>query len=92
MLKDCLFCFAVPVLQIALHYVIQINRYTVMTIYGCVDATDLSWPSIVIVQIWSPIFACLNVYFASTSSSRPFPIFLVQECLVSVYLLTNPQS
>ncbi|ESZ90787.1 hypothetical protein SBOR_8835 [Sclerotinia borealis F-4128] len=63
-IKDCLFCFTIPVLQVALHYVIQLNRYTVMTIYGCVDATDLSWPSIVIVHIWPPIFACLNVYFA----------------------------
>ncbi|KAF7852437.1 hypothetical protein EAF04_010977 [Stromatinia cepivora] len=64
MMKDCAFCFTIPVLQIALHYTIQLNRYTVMTIYGCVDATDLSWMSIVICHIWPPIFACFNFYFS----------------------------
>ncbi|KAF7897003.1 hypothetical protein EAF00_005231 [Botryotinia globosa] len=48
--KDCAFCFTIPILQVALHYTIQSNRFTVMTIYGCVDATDLSWPSIVILH------------------------------------------
>ncbi|KAF7937097.1 uncharacterized protein EAE98_001411 [Botrytis deweyae] len=62
--KDCAFCFTIPILQVALHYTIQSNRFTVMTIYGCVDATDLSWPSIVILHIWPLIFACLNCYFA----------------------------
>ncbi|KAF7949297.1 hypothetical protein EAE96_008461 [Botrytis aclada] len=63
-LKDCAFCFTIPILQVALHYTLQTNRFTVMTIYGCVDATDLSWPSIVILHIWPLIFACLNCYFA----------------------------
>lgn len=62
--KDCAFCFTIPILQVALHYTIQSNRFTVMTIYGCVDVTDLSWPSIVILHIWPLIFACLNCYFA----------------------------
>ncbi|KAF7913072.1 uncharacterized protein EAF01_002093 [Botrytis porri] len=62
--KDCAFCFTIPILQVALHYTIQTNRFTVMTIYGCVDATDLSWPSIIILHIWPLIFACLNCYFA----------------------------
>ncbi|KAF5873349.1 putative g protein-coupled receptor : ste3 (pheromone receptor) sequence protein [Botrytis fragariae] len=62
--KDCAFCFTIPILQVALHYTIQTNRFMVMTIYGCVDATDLSSPSIVILHIWPLIFACMNCYFA----------------------------
>ncbi|KAM3074780.1 a-factor receptor [Clarireedia jacksonii] len=62
--KDCLFCFAVPVCQVGLHYLVQLNRYTVLTVYGCMDSMDPSWVSLVIFHVWPPIFALLNFYYA----------------------------
>jgi pheromone a factor receptor len=71
-LKDCLFCFAVPVCQVGLHYLVQLNRYTVLTVYGCVDSMDPSWVSVVVFHVWPPIFALLNFYYAGMSFSFLF--------------------
>lgn len=65
---ELFFCFGIPVLETALHYVIQANRYAVTTVYGCADSIDDSWPSIVIVAIWPPIFAIMDCYFAGKIS------------------------
>jgi pheromone a factor receptor len=66
-LIECLFCFAVPVLQMILHYVVQANRYAIAPIYGCADVVDNSWPTIAILYAWPPIFALLNAYYAGKS-------------------------
>lgn len=84
-LKDCAFCFTIPILQVALHYTIQVNRYTVMTIYGCVDVTDLSWPSIVIQHMWPLIFACLNVYFSGMCFL--FSVICIPSSLRTIFIL-----
>jgi pheromone a factor receptor len=76
-LKDCLFCFAVPVCQVGLHYLVQLNRYTVLTVYGCVDSMDPSWVSVVVFHVWPPIFALLNFYYAGMS----FPF-----CSISLFI------
>jgi pheromone a factor receptor len=61
---ELFFCFVVPILQVALHYVVQASRFSVVTIYGCADYVDPSWPSVVILAIWPPVFALMNCYFA----------------------------
>ncbi|PSS22506.1 hypothetical protein M430DRAFT_74854, partial [Amorphotheca resinae ATCC 22711] len=58
------FCFAIPILQMALYYIVQANRFAIVTVYGCVDSVDSSWPTVVIRAIWPPLFALLNCYYA----------------------------
>jgi pheromone a factor receptor len=64
---ELVFCFAVPILQVALHYVVQASRFGVVTVYGCADIADDSWPAIVILSIWPPLFGLVNCYFAGKS-------------------------
>jgi pheromone a factor receptor len=64
MLLELAFCFAIPVLQIPLHYVVQDNRYFIQAIGGCGPVFDQSWPSIVIMYIWPLLFSLLNCYYA----------------------------
>ncbi|RDW84666.1 hypothetical protein BP6252_02256 [Coleophoma cylindrospora] len=61
---DILFCFGIPFLQILLHYFIQPSRYSIGTIFGCENTLDNSWPTLVIMEMWRPLFALLNMYFA----------------------------
>lgn len=77
-LLDVLFCFGLPLFQILLHYFIQPSRYAIGTIFGCENTLDNSWPTIVIMEIWRPIFALLNMYFAC----KYFSVFLAQALLM----------
>lgn len=65
LLSDALFCCAAPVLQLALHYVVQSGRYGIVPVFGCADQIDNSWPTIVILVLPAPIFTLLNTYYAS---------------------------
>lgn len=67
------FCFAIPILQMALYYIVQANRFAIVTVYGCVDSVDSSWPTVVIRAIWPPLFALLNCYYAS-KSTEAYPL------------------
>lgn len=64
---DLAICFTIPVLQIALHYIIQVNRYNITVIGGCHESYDNSWPTIVIMYIWPPLFSLINCYYAGMS-------------------------
>lgn len=64
MIFDVMFCWAVPVLQMALHYIVQAGRYQIWPVFGCADVLDNSWPTIVIIMIWCPIYTFLNMYYA----------------------------
>jgi len=61
---DILFCWGVPVMMMALHYVVQAGRYMIIPVWGCADQLDNSWPMLVIIIMWCPIFTVLNVYYA----------------------------
>jgi pheromone a factor receptor len=64
-LVDIAICFGLPLLQMALHYLTQLNRYYLEPIGGCVTSYDNSWPTIVIFFIWPPLFSLLNCYYGS---------------------------
>lgn len=64
-ISEILFCFGIPATQLVTHYVIQAGRYGIMTVWGCFDITDNSWPVLVLFLVWPPIFAILNCYYAS---------------------------
>lgn len=70
LIGEVLFCWAVPVLQMALHYTVQAGRYMIAPVFGCTDRLDNSWPMIVIIIMWCPIFTLLNVYYASKFLSQ----------------------
>ncbi|KAF7948651.1 uncharacterized protein EAE97_004062 [Botrytis byssoidea] len=84
--KDCAFCFTIPILQVALHYTIQSNRFTVMTIYGCVDATDLSWPMIYRLRRHRTNFtSTLSSSSSGLSPRRFFKLFSMSLMLLLIY-------
>ncbi|CZT50465.1 uncharacterized protein RSE6_11453 [Rhynchosporium secalis] len=72
MCMEVLFCWAVPVMQMVLHYTVQAGRYMVAPVWGCADQLDNSWPMIIIIIIWCPVFSTLNVYYAALMLIRLF--------------------
>jgi pheromone a factor receptor len=62
---EALLCFGAPVYMIIAHYVVQNVRYYIFGISGCVPGFDNSWPSIVLIEIWSPFFSVVAVYYSS---------------------------
>jgi hypothetical protein len=83
---DLAICYTVPVLQIALHYIIQVNRYYIVAISGCKPSYDNSWPTIVIMFMWPLIFCLINCYYAGTS--YPYPPLLIYPIL-KCHILTS---
>ncbi|KAG4440712.1 hypothetical protein IFR05_003806 [Cadophora sp. M221] len=65
MIGDVLFCWLVPVMQMLLHYTVQAGRYMIIPVWGCADQLDNSWPMLVIIIGWCPIFQLLTVYYAA---------------------------
>ncbi|KAF2086991.1 fungal pheromone STE3G-protein-coupled receptor, partial [Saccharata proteae CBS 121410] len=55
-------CFGLPVIQMALYYIVQPIRYFIYGISGCTPAADNSWPSIVLVAL-PPVLVCLVCAF-----------------------------
>ena len=68
---DLLLCFGAPIYVIIVHYVVQSLRYYIFAISGCVAAFDNSWASIVLIQMWSPVFSVVAVYYSSKSPLQP---------------------
>lgn len=64
---DCTTLYLVPVLQIGLHYITQINRYYITAVGGCAPSFDQSWPTIVIFFMWQEIFPLAACYYCGTS-------------------------
>lgn len=69
LLVDCLICFLVPFLQLALHYCIQPNRYILEAIGGCTPSFDESWPTIVLMYIPPQISALAACYYSGQFTS-----------------------
>lgn len=58
------FCIVVPLVLMALHFIVQEVRFYVDPVTGCNPATDDSWPSIVLVYIWPALLAMGAGYYA----------------------------
>ncbi|KAI9837460.1 MAG: hypothetical protein M1819_007108 [Sarea resinae] len=63
MVLDVLCCFGLPVYLMAVHYVVQPNRYYITAIAGCGASLDSSWPTIVLVNIWPVLASLLCTYY-----------------------------
>ena len=64
---DILLCFGFPIYMIIVVYVVQNIRYYIFAISGCVPGIDNSWPSIVLIHIYSPLLSTIAVYYSSKS-------------------------
>ena len=73
---DALFCFGMPFLQLVLHYIPSDARFGIYPVYGCLTFFDASWPTIVIMYMWPPIFSVLNCFYAGKSKIPLFPPLL----------------
>ncbi|KAK6585684.1 hypothetical protein PZA11_002411 [Diplocarpon coronariae] len=85
-IADVLFCWAVPVMQMVLHYVVQAGRYMIAPVFGCTDQQDNSWPMLVIFSIWGPLFILLNVYYAGRLRPVPDPVACSRSLTVVFFL------
>lgn len=63
LIQDLLICFGVPTWMVAAHYIVQPNRYYIISIVGCQPSVDNSWPTIVLLYIWPPIVALIAAYY-----------------------------
>ena len=61
---DCLFCFGGPLYVMAIHYVVQANRYYIFAISGCTVSYVRSWPKLVLILIWPPILCVVAAYYS----------------------------
>ena len=71
---ELLWCYACPIYTIAVDYIVQRNRYYIFAISGCVPSVDSSWPAIVLLFIWAPVFCLIESYYCGKScfDSRVF--------------------
>ncbi|KAH7122602.1 pheromone A receptor-domain-containing protein [Dendryphion nanum] len=58
-------CWGYPALLMALYYIVQTQRYIITQTSGCATIFDSSWPSIVLIIMWSTITICVAAYYAS---------------------------
>ena len=61
---DALLCIGAPIYTMAVHYVVQPNRYYLIAIQGCTTSFDDSWPKMVLILIWPPILCFISVYYS----------------------------
>ncbi|KAG1720062.1 pheromone A receptor-domain-containing protein [Suillus paluster] len=62
---DTIMCFGVPLLFMALHYIVQGHRYDIVENFGCQPTTYFSIEGIIIVWLPPLIFALATLVYAS---------------------------
>ena len=67
MVVESLLCFGMPIYSMAIHYIVQPNRYYVDAISGCAASIDNSWPALVLIVIWPPILCLVVAYYSGES-------------------------
>lgn len=60
MITDYLACFAVPAIIATSSVVFQVARYQVFKLVGCSTVSALTWPTLIIFLIWSPILCGIS--------------------------------
>ncbi|KDQ50566.1 hypothetical protein JAAARDRAFT_141725 [Jaapia argillacea MUCL 33604] len=77
MIFESVVCIGVPIVYMALHYIVQGHRFDIVEGFGCRPTTFVSWPAILIVWVIPlalAIGACINAtralcYFVERRSS-----------------------
>jgi pheromone a factor receptor len=84
LLKEALYCWLVPLLQIPLSYLVRKGRFTVVPVVGCADLLDDSWLKFLIITVWCPLVMLLTSYSAGKFSN---PMHFLQEYEMCVYYM-----
>jgi len=77
-LVQILIIFPMPILQVALTYLVQSQRYTLMPVNGCGKAYDADALYLVFFVLPSPIFTAFACFYACKQQWTPFPFFPFQ--------------
>lgn len=99
LIVEGILCFGLPVYLMAIHYVVQPNRYYIFGIAGCTVSFDRSWPAIVLVFIWPVLICLMDSYYCgkifspttestdsvSSSHHHPSPQISTQLCLCASF-------
>ncbi|KAG5517985.1 hypothetical protein PMAC_000440 [Pneumocystis sp. 'macacae'] len=64
-IEDLLMSFTCPIIIMCLHYIVQSARYMINGVNGCVPWSDQSWPTVIIILIWPPIFGTISAYYSA---------------------------
>lgn len=67
---DLLISLTVPVVVMALHYIVQPGRYFLEGIVGCTILVDRTWLSVPLFYVWQPIFSLVGAYYAILVCTR----------------------
>ncbi|KAL1991683.1 hypothetical protein VTN49DRAFT_4991 [Thermomyces lanuginosus] len=57
------FCFVIPLVAMALHFICQPFRYGILGVTGCAQSFDESWVSFVLVYGWPPVICLLAAVY-----------------------------
>lgn len=60
---DIFLSMGMPIVVMAVHYVVQPSRYYIFQIAGCLTSFDDSWPTIVLVWMWPSVLCLIGVYY-----------------------------
>lgn len=63
-LFDYILSFGVPALMMATHIVYQPDRFLIQTGVGCAPTISLTWPTLILFQIWPSLFAIIGVLYS----------------------------
>ncbi len=87
---ELMICWFVPLAIAALSYLVQDQRYWVMTVVGCIVPYDNSWPTIVLTHIWPMVFSLGAVYYTGLFLP-PFSL-LPPSCQLTSMSVANGRS
>lgn len=63
-ITNLLMCWFTPILVMGLSYIVQANRYVVVRYRGCAMLVAPTWLSIVLINLWSLLWAIIALLFA----------------------------
>ncbi|KAJ7441457.1 putative fungal pheromone GPCR, STE3-type [Mycena galericulata] len=84
---DIFLCWGVPVMVMALHYIVQGHRFDIIENLGCIPAIYVSWPSIFILDLSAFIPAVLALVYCTLAVSR-----LIRRRYAFRLMLDQPDS
>ncbi|KAI0061276.1 STE3-domain-containing protein [Artomyces pyxidatus] len=64
--------FGIPLLQVALSYIVQGHRFNIVEDFGCWPAIDDVPPAFALIYIWPAILALLAAFYGSFATYRVF--------------------
>ncbi|CUS11399.1 unnamed protein product [Tuber aestivum] len=70
LVQDLLLSLGLPAWIMAVHYLVQPSRYSLLATTGCTPTIDDSWPSIPLILVWPPIISLVSAYYAGLVLAR----------------------